>query len=97
MYQIFGTKSSNMKNIDIELDRINGRSERILDRLKELQGERATIKFKLKNNLIDFVLGELQIQTLDYEAFLLLEETEELNIDIAFVELMDDVNIDIQR
>ena len=86
-----------MKNIDIELDRINIRSERILDRLKELQGERATIKFKLKNNLIDFVLGELQIQTLDYEAFLLLEETEELNIDIAFVELMDDVNIDIQR
>lgn len=86
-----------MKNIDIELDRINSRSERILDRLKELQGERATIKFKLKNNLIDFVLGELQIQTLDYEAFLLLEETEELNIDIAFVELMDDVNIDIQR
>lgn len=97
MYQIFGTKSSNMKNIDIELDRINSRSERILDRLKELQGERATIKFKLKNNLIDFVLGELQIQTLDYEAFLLLEETEELNIDIAFVKLMDDVNIDIQR
>ena len=90
-------KSSNMKNIDIELDRINIRSERILDRLKELQGERETIKFKLKNNLIDFVLGELQIQTLDYEAFLLLEETEELNIDIAFVELMDDVNIDIQR
>jgi hypothetical protein len=90
-------KSSNMKNIDIELDRINVRSERILDRLKELQGERATIKFKLKNNLIDFVLGELQIQTLDYEAFLLVEETEELNIDIAFVELMDDVNIDIQR
>ena len=90
-------KSSNMKNIDIELDRINVRSERILDRLKELQGERATIKFKLKNNLIDFVLGELQIQTLDYEAFLLLEETEELNIDIAFVELMEDVNIDIQR
>jgi len=90
-------KSSNMKNIDIELDRINVRSERILDRLQELQGERATIKFKLKNNLIDFVLGELQIQTLDYEAFLLLEETEELNIDIAFVELMDDVNIDIQR
>jgi hypothetical protein len=86
-----------MKNIDIELDRINVRSERILDRLQELQGERATIKFKLKNNLIDFVLGELQIQTLDYEAFLLLEETEELNIDIAFVELMDDVNIDIQR
>ena len=86
-----------MKNIDIELDRINIRSERILDRLKELQGERATIKFKLKNNLIDFVLGELQLQTLDYEAFLLLEETEELNIDIAFVELMDDVNIDIQR
>ena len=86
-----------MKNIDIELDRINIRSERILDRLKELQGERATIKFNLKNNLIDFVLGELQIQTLDYEAFLLLEETEELNIDIAFVELMDDVNIDIQR
>ena len=86
-----------MKNIDIELDRINSRSERILDRLKELQGERATIKFKLKNNLIDFVLGELQIQTLDYEAFLLLEETEELNIDIAFVKLMDDVNIDIQR
>ena len=90
-------KSSNMKNIDIELDRINIRSERILDRLKELQGERETIKFKLKNNLIDFVLGELQLQTLDYEAFLLLEETEELNIDIAFVELMDDVNIDIQR
>ena len=90
-------KSYNMKNIDIELDRINVRSERILDRLKELQGERATIKFKLKNNLIDFVLGELQIQTLDYEAFLLVEETEELNIDIAFVELMEDVNIDIQR
>jgi hypothetical protein len=86
-----------MKNIDIELDRINVRSERILDRLQELQGERATIKFKLKNNLIDFVLGELQIQTLDYEAFLLVEETEELNIDIAFVELMEDVNIDIQR
>ena len=90
-------KSSNMKNIDIELDRINIRSERILDRLKELQGERETIKFKLKNNLIDFVLGELQLQTLEYEAFLLVEETEELNIDIAFVELMDDVNIDIQR
>ena len=90
-------KSYNMKNIDIELDRINVRSERILDRLQELQGERATIKFKLKNNLIDFVLGELQIQTLDYEAFLLVEETEELNIDIAFVELMEDVNIDIQR
>ena len=86
-----------MKNIDIELDRINIRSERILDRLKELQGERATIKFKLKNNLIDFVLGELQIQTLDYEALLLVEETEELEVDIAFVELMDDVNIDIQR
>ena len=92
-----GMKSSNMKNIDIELDRINIRSERILDRLKELQGERATIKFKLKNNLIDFVLGELQIQTLDYEALLLVEETVELEVDIAFVELMDDVNIDIQR
>ena len=86
-----------MKNLDIELDRINVRSEKILDRLKEIQGERTTIKFKLKNNLIDFVLGELQIQTLDYEALLLVEETTELELDIAFVELMDDVNIDIQR
>jgi len=86
-----------MKNIDIELDRINVRSEQILDRLKEIQGERTTIKFKLKNNLIDFVLGELQIQTLDYEALLLVEETTELESDIAFVELIDELDIDIQR
>jgi hypothetical protein len=86
-----------MKNLDIELDRINVRSEQILDRLKEIQGERTTIKFKLKNNLIDFVLGELQIQTLDYEALLLVEETTELEADIAFVELIDELDIDIQR
>jgi len=86
-----------MKNLDIELDRINIRSEQILDRLKEIQGERTTIKFKLKNNLIDFVLGELQIQTLDYEALLLVEETTELETDIAFVELIDELDIDIQR
>jgi hypothetical protein len=86
-----------MKNLDIELDRINVRSEQILDRLKEIQGERTTIKFKLKNNLIDFVLGELQIQTLDYEALLLVEETTELESDIAFVELIDELDIDIQR
>jgi hypothetical protein len=86
-----------MKNLDIELDRINIRSEQILDRLKEIQGERTTIKFKLKNNLIDFVLGELQIQTLDYESLLLLDETAELNSDIAFVELIDELDIDIQR
>ena len=86
-----------MKNLDIELDRINIRSEQILDRLKEIQGERTTIKFKLKNNLIDFVLGELQIQTLDYEALLLVEETTELESDIAFVELIDELDIDIQR
>jgi|694.fasta_scaffold88826_6 hypothetical protein len=86
-----------MKNIDIELDRINVRSEQILDRLKEIQGERTTIKFKLKNNLIDFVLGELQIQTLDYEALLLVEETAELESDIVFVELIDELDIDIQR
>ena len=30
-------KSTNMKNLDIELDRINVRSEQILDRLKEIQ------------------------------------------------------------
>ncbi len=90
-------KSTNMKNLDIELDRINVRSEQILDRLKEIQGERTTIKFKLKNNLIDFVLGELQIQTLDYEALLLVEETTELEADIAFVELIDELDIDIQR
>lgn len=89
--------STNMKNLDIELDRINIRSEQILDRLKEIQGERTTIKFKLKNNLIDFVLGELQIQTLDYEALLLVEETTELESDIAFVELIDELDIDIQR
>ena len=89
--------STNMKNLDIELDRINVRSEQILDRLKEIQGERTTIKFKLKNNLIDFVLGELQIQTLDYEALLLVEETTELEADIAFVELIDELDIDIQR
>jgi len=86
-----------MKNIDIELDRINVRSERILDRLKEIQGERTTIKFKIKNNLIDFVLGELQMQTLDYEALLLVEETVELEVDISFVELIDELDIDIQR
>jgi hypothetical protein len=86
-----------MKNLDIELDRINIRSEQILDRLKEIQGERTTIKFKLKNNLVDFVLGELQIQTLDYEALLLVEETTELEADIAFVELIDELDIDIQR
>jgi hypothetical protein len=86
-----------MKNIDIELDRINVRSEQILDRLKEIQGERNTIKFKITNNLVDFVLGELQIQTLDYESLLLLDETAELNSDIAFVELIDELDIDIQR
>ena len=86
-----------MKNIDIELDRINIRSEQILDRLKEIQGEKATIKFKLKNNLVDFVLGELQLQTLDYEALLLVEETTALESDIAFVELIDEMGIDIQR
>ena len=86
-----------MKNIDIELDRINIRSEQILDRLKEIQGEKATIKFKLKNNLVDFVLGELQLQTLDYEALLLVEETTGLEADIAFVELIDEMGIDIQR
>jgi len=86
-----------MKNIDIELDRINVRSEQILDRLKEIQGERTTIKFKIKNNLIDFVLGELQMQTLDYEALLLVEETVELEVDISFVELIDELDIDIQR
>jgi len=86
-----------MKNIDIELDRINVRSERILNRLKEIQGERTTIKFKIKNNLIDFVLGELQMQTLDYEALLLVEETVELEVDISFVELIDELDIDIQR
>lgn len=97
MHQNFGMNSTNMKNLDIELDRINVRSEQILDRLKEIQGERTTIKFKLKNNLIDFVLGELQIQTLDYEALLLVEETTELEADIAFVELIDELDIDIQR
>jgi len=97
MHRPFGMKSTNMKNLDIELDRINVRSEQILDRLKEIQGERTTIKFKLKNNLIDFVLGELQIQTLDYEALLLVEETTELESDIAFVELIDELDIDIQR
>ncbi len=97
MHQNFGMSSTNMKNLDIELDRINVRSEQILDRLKEIQGERTTIKFKLKNNLIDFVLGELQIQTLDYEALLLVEETTELEADIAFVELIDELDIDIQR
>jgi hypothetical protein len=97
MRQHFGMSSTNMKNLDIELDRINVRSEQILDRLKEIQGERTTIKFKLKNNLIDFVLGELQIQTLDYEALLLVEETTELESDIAFVELIDELDIDIQR
>jgi len=97
MHQNFGMSSTNMKNLDIELDRINIRSEQILDRLKEIQGERTTIKFKLKNNLIDFVLGELQIQTLDYEALLLVEETTELESDIAFVELIDELDIDIQR
>jgi len=86
-----------MKTIDIELDRINVRSERILNRLKEIQGERTTIKFKIKNNLIDFVLGELQMQTLDYEALLLVEETVELEVDISFVELIDELDIDIQR
>jgi hypothetical protein len=86
-----------MKNIDIELDRINVRAEQILDRLKEIQGERNTIKFKITNNLVDFVLGELQIQTLDYESLLLLDETAELNSDIAFVELIDELDIDIQR
>jgi len=86
-----------MKNIDIELDRINVRAEQILDRLKEIQGERNTIKFKITNNLVDFVLGELQIQTLDYESLLLLDETAELSSDIAFVELIDELDIDIQR
>jgi len=86
-----------MKNIDIELDRINVRAEQILNRLKEIRGERNTIKFKITNNLIDFVLGELQIQTLDYESLLLLDETSELNSDIAFVELIDELDLDIQR
>jgi hypothetical protein len=86
-----------MKNIDIELDRINVRAEQILNRLKEIRGERNTIKFKITNNLVDFVLGELQIQTLDYESLLLLDETAELNSDIAFVELIDELDIDIQR
>ena len=86
-----------MKNLDIELDRINVRSEKILDRLKEIQGEKTTIKFKLKNNLIDFVLGELQLQTLDYEALLLVDETSEIEVDLSFIELMNDVNIDIQK
>lgn len=86
-----------MKNLDIELDRINVRSEKILDRLKEIQGEKTTIKFKLKNNLLDFVLGELQLQTLDYEALLLVDETSEIEVDLSFIELMNDVNIDIQK
>ena len=86
-----------MKNIDIELDRINVRAEQILNRLKEIRGERNTIKFKITNNLIDFVLGELQIQTLDYESLLLLDETSELNSDIAFVELIDELDLGIQR
>ena len=86
-----------MKNLDIELDRINVRSEKIIDRLKEIQGEKTTIKFKLKNNLLDFVLGELQLQTLDYEALLLVDETSEIEVDLSFIELMNDVNIDIQK
>jgi hypothetical protein len=85
-----------MKNIDIELERINNRSQQIYDRLGEINGEKTTIQYKIDKGFIDFILGSLQIQALEYEAMLLLDEIPDLESGLAFIELADELNLDTQ-